>query len=120
MNQARITKQVDELYKQFGERKFDLLMIDIEKADPIVITAFMMKLRRETNIDTKLEAIRDVCSATIHRKLSNDLISTLMRLDKSACFLAWVGIAVGLIGIVVGLIIGVAQIVMPFICRTPQ
>jgi hypothetical protein len=70
----------------------------------------MSQLASTGGTGEKLHALRDACSSVLQSKLSAELVETMVRLDKAAGFLAWVGIALGTV-------IGIAQIIIPLFCK---
>lgn len=111
MEQTEIDRQVKDICAVW---QYDDQFLDkIHSADPAVLCAVLPRLSSTSRTEAMMEARRDTCLAVLNKKLSDNLISTMVRLDRSANFLAWVGIAVGAI-------IGVASIVLPLLRQTSQ
>lgn len=103
MNITEIRNEAIEISK--AHHNDDEFLPKVMNASPAVIAA-LMPLLSNRDSSLYLESRRDLCKAVLQSKLNSDLIVTMTKLDKSAGFLAWVGIFVGII-------VGIAQIVIP-------
>ena len=109
MSKSDIERQAAEIMLLWN--KDDEFMARIRSASPDIIAAVMAKLASTGATGEKLHALRDACNSALQLQLSTKLVDTMVRLNKTAIFLAWVGIALGTI-------IGIAQIIIPLFSNT--
>ena len=109
MNDAEIDRSAYEILTY--REKSDEFLNKVRNAPPEIIAAVMADLASTGATGAMLVAKRDACNAILQSKLSSNIITTMERLDKSATFLAGVGI-------VLTLVIGIAQIIVPLFIRT--
>lgn len=82
----------------------------IQASSTELAAAVMARLASTGSTGEKMNALRDACSILVHQKLNSELIESNKKLDRSATILSWVGV-------IVGSIIGVAEIVVPLCTR---
>ena len=104
MDKSDIEQQAEEIKLLWD--KHSEFIARIRSASPDIITAVMAQLASTGATGEKHHALRDACNSVLQSKLSGELVKTMVRLDRAARFLAWVGIALGTI-------IGIAQIIIP-------
>jgi len=107
MDRSEIDKSADELFKLWTDEK--KLLTLAEQADVEVLSALIARFGSTGSSGARHDALRGGCNAILQRRLNDQLIRTMVHLDRSATFLSWVGI-------VLAVVIGVAQIVLPFAC----
>ena len=109
MNKSDIEQQAEEIRLLWT--KPNEFVARIRTASPDIISAVMAQSASTGETGEKLHALRDACNSVLQSKLSAELVKTMVRLDRAAGFLAWVGIALGTI-------IGIAQIIIPLFFKT--
>ncbi len=107
MKSDEIEKLANEIFNLWNSP--DEFLERVRGAEPEVIAAVMAKLA-STATGEKLNALRDSSNAILQAKLSSNIITTMERLNKTATFLTWVGI-------VLAVIIGIAQIIVPLVMK---
>lgn len=107
MELSEIRKKAIEISKAY--QNDDEFLGRVMESEPEVIAALMPLLSNRDSA-LMLESRRDLCNAILQKKLTVTLTETMIKLDKSATLLAWVGIALTII-------IGVAQIIVPLSCH---
>lgn len=107
MELSEISKKAIDIFNVYKNK--DEFLRKVMESEPEVIAALMPHL---SNSDSALmlESRRDLCNAILQKKLTDTLTETMVKLDKSTNLLAWVGI-------VLTIIIGVAQIIVPLSCH---
>ena len=86
------------------------LVSELKKADSDTLYAFVSQTGSTGLTGAEYEAARQTAVAILQARLTDSLLTTMERLNRSATILYWVGIAVALI-------IGVAQILVPLFVR---
>jgi Mg2+ and Co2+ transporter CorA len=103
MDVAQIRQKAIEISK--ANQNDDEFLRRIMESEPEIIAALMPLLSNRDSA-MMLESRRDLCKTILQTKMTGLLTGTMIKLDRSANFLAWVGISLTII-------IGVAQIAVP-------
>jgi len=106
MDKNKIELQSNELFKNWTDEKVFLKELDKLPSDVLIFT--LPRLRSTGETGEKMKALRDVVMTKIQVNLSNELISHMTKLDKSASILS-------IIGLILSVVIGVAGIIIPLI-----
>ncbi|MCB0284622.1 MAG: hypothetical protein KDF60_18715 [Calditrichaeota bacterium] len=105
----------DDLEKNFTQY-LDLATIEVdsiewvtrlEKEDPIVISAIIARLGSTGTLGARWDALRDSAITVLETKLTNQIINTMEKLDKSSSKLSKVGIILTVFIGILGLIIAI-------------
>ena len=88
----------------------DKLVSSLKAADLDTLYSVMSQSGMTGQIGAEYEAVRDTAAAVLQARLTDKLVGTMERLNKSATILYWVGIGVAIV-------VGVAEVVVPLIVK---
>jgi hypothetical protein len=107
MEYDEVARRADSIWKFIETpniEKPDKFMAQVEQAEPDeVLRLLIARLGSTGTTGATWEALRDATNAVMNSRLSANQVGAMDRLNKSTTRLMWVGIAVAIVGVGVGL-----------------
>lgn len=109
MNQEPLQIQIQTILSLRGTPTH--LICKLKEADSDTLYALISQTGSTGTTGAEYEALRETATAILHARLTDNLVTTMKQLNGSATILYWVGL-------IVATVIGVAQILVPFLMKS--
>lgn len=110
MSQEEIDRIAEQISYEASHNEKEFWRL-LNESEPVVIATALSKFHG--GAQSYWDAKREAAFAILASKLSNDLTSTITKLDHSATKLARIGIILTVVIGVLSIVVGIAQIVVP-------